>query len=199
MPREKTTAPKRHAEIVDAAASVFAEKGYHGASTGDIAARLGIQQAGVYYYFKSKDAALAEVCRLGVAGFVDHARDIAALDTPAAVKVRAAIAAHLKPFHHLGDHVRVFHNERRYLTGANRKQVSKLATAYENELEALFAAGVRAGEFRRGLDPRLATLAMLGMCNQVSDWYRGGREADIDKIAGAFADLVLDGVVVRKD
>ena len=41
-------------------AAVFAEKGFHGASTQDIANRLGINQAALYYYFPSKEAALEE-------------------------------------------------------------------------------------------------------------------------------------------
>jgi AcrR family transcriptional regulator len=46
----------------DAAASVFAEKDYYGASTGDIAERLNIKQGSLYYYFSSKEIALEEVC-----------------------------------------------------------------------------------------------------------------------------------------
>ena len=37
---------------------MFAERGYHGATTQDIADVLGIRQASLYYYFPSKEAAL---------------------------------------------------------------------------------------------------------------------------------------------
>ena len=36
---------------VKAAAAEFAAHGYHGASTGEIAARLGVKQGSLYYYF----------------------------------------------------------------------------------------------------------------------------------------------------
>ncbi len=42
---------RRYAEILDAAAAVFAEKGFHGASTKDIADRLGIRHGCLYNYF----------------------------------------------------------------------------------------------------------------------------------------------------
>jgi TetR/AcrR family transcriptional regulator, cholesterol catabolism regulator len=61
---------RRYGEIIDAVAAVFAEKGYHGASTKDIADRLGIRQGSLYYYFASKESALEEVCQIGVEGFV---------------------------------------------------------------------------------------------------------------------------------
>ena len=80
--------PKRFTEILDAAAEVFAEKGYHGASTTDIADKLGIKQAGLYYYFKSKDAALAEVCRIGVQDYVERLITISQSDISAEQKIR---------------------------------------------------------------------------------------------------------------
>jgi AcrR family transcriptional regulator len=52
---------KQRREAIKAAAAVFSDKGFHGASTKDIAERLGIKQGSLYYYFKSKEEALGEV------------------------------------------------------------------------------------------------------------------------------------------
>ncbi|MGK0437354.1 MAG: AcrR family transcriptional regulator, partial [Paracoccaceae bacterium] len=49
--------PKKYAHkkllAIEAAAKVFAKKGFHGATTHDIAKEMGIQQGSLYYYFKS--------------------------------------------------------------------------------------------------------------------------------------------------
>ena len=185
---------KRNAEVLDVAAEVFAQKGYHGASTKDIADGLGIQQAGIYHYFKSKDAALAEVCRIGVAGFLDNLHDISVSDLAADEKIKQAIVEHLKPFRERRQYNQVFLNERRYLVGENRNQVARLARKYERGLQALFEHGVNQGTFRRDLDCRLATLALLGMCNAVPSWYGGKSAGDINAIADAYADIFLRGV-----
>ena len=72
MATHASTQPKpnrralRMAEVFDAAAAVFAEKGYHGTSTKDIADRLGLQQGSLYYYFASKEEALRKVCELSL-------------------------------------------------------------------------------------------------------------------------------------
>jgi TetR/AcrR family transcriptional regulator, cholesterol catabolism regulator len=195
MANKKST-PKRYAEILDAAAAIFAEKGYHGASTTDIADRLGIQQAGVYYYFKSKDSVLAEVCRLGVQGYLEHLSAISKSDAPSDVKIRLAIREHLLPFHHFPDYVKVFHSERRYLTGENQKQVQKLANKYERELRRLFENGVAAGDFRKNLNCKLVTLGLLGMCNSVATWYDGKTEKYINDIAEIYADNIIGGVKI---
>src|SRR5687767_1112942 len=87
----------RHREVVDAAATAFAEKGFLGASTRDIADSLGIRAASLYYYLPSKDAALAAVCELGVREFIENLRGILARQEPAADKLHAAVANHLAP------------------------------------------------------------------------------------------------------
>src|ERR1700754_5019787 len=76
--RSRRSPRRREPEIIEAAARVFASRGFHGASTQDIADVLGIRQASLYYYFRSKEAALEQVCARGVEGFVDAAMAIAA-------------------------------------------------------------------------------------------------------------------------
>ena len=87
----------RYREVLDAAAIAFAEKGYLGASTRDIAERLGIRAASLYYYLPSKEAALLAICKLGVLDFIDNLKDIIAQPEPAPEKLQAAITNHLLP------------------------------------------------------------------------------------------------------
>ena len=63
---KKRSTHRRSGEIIEAAAQVFAERGYHGATTQDIADVLNIRQASLYYYFPSKEVALELVCMRGV-------------------------------------------------------------------------------------------------------------------------------------
>ena len=46
---------KRKQEILRSAASVLAEKGYHGATMEEIAAKLLLTKGSMYNYFKNKD------------------------------------------------------------------------------------------------------------------------------------------------
>jgi len=56
--------------------------------------------------------------------------------------------------------------------------------------------GVAKGEFRADLDVRLATLAILGMCNAASSWQRK-ENIDVNDIAEEFARLMTDGMGKR--
>jgi AcrR family transcriptional regulator len=189
---------RRYGEIIDAAAAVFAEKGYHGSSTKDIADRLGIRQGSLYYYFASKEAALEEVCQKGVEGYVQGVEDIIASGAQPAEQIRAAVRAHLEPLRSRYDYVRVFLGDRDKLAPRSRRKIGVGSRLYERRLEEIFAAGVASGAFRRDLDCRLATLALLGMCNSVAAWYRKESGVTLEAIAAAYGGLVMDGVAAKR-
>lgn len=187
--------PRRRAEeIIDAAAAVFAERGYHGASTQDVADRLGMRQASLYYYFPSKEAALEQVCLRSVGDFVDRAQAIARAPGRAADKLTTLIHSHLAPVEVRRDYVRCFLRERRFLPRDSARRIGRVARRYEGILQGVIKAGMAADELRRDLDPRLTTLALLGMCNAAMEWYGHEPNAPLERIAKAFAALVIDGM-----
>jgi len=186
--------PRRRApQIIEAAARVFAERGFHGATTQDIADVLGIRQASLYYYFASKEAALELVCLKGVEGFFEAAKAIASAPGSAQEKLSALIRSHLVPLVDRSDFVKVFLNERQHLPTESRRRIGKWSRALERIFEEVIKGGVRSGEFRHDVDTRLATLAILGMANAAASWHRK-EDVPIDRIAAEFARLVLDGM-----
>ena len=185
---------RRADEIVDAAARVFAERGYHGTSTQAIADVLGMRQASLYYYFPSKEAALEEVCARGTDGFVAGAESVVQRDVPPLEKLALLIAAHLAPIQTMPDYVRVFINERRYLPDASRRRIGRKSRRIERCFEQVIQAGIDDGSIRPGTDARLAMLAVLGMCNAAINWRESDRAMDTRRIAVGFARLVADGL-----
>ena len=193
--RRARSSPRRRApEIIEAAARVFAERGFHGATTQDIADVLGIRQASLYYYFPSKEGALELVCLQGVGGFVEVAKSIATGPGTAADKLARLVKSHLSPLVDRSDFVRVFLNDRQHLPTESRRRIGKWSRSLERIFEDVLKEGVRRGEFRSDLDTRLAVLAILGMANAVAHWY-SKEEVSIDRIAAEFVRLLCDGVV----
>ena len=199
VPRRSSGSPRRRtAEIIEAAAQVFAERGYHGASTQDIAEVLGIRQASLYYYFASKEIALEQVCLRGVEGFIEGAEAVVQGKGSAAEKVRRLIRTHLQPTADRGAYVKVFLRERHRLPDASRRRVGRMSRRYERLVQEILELGVKRGEFRGDLDCRLATLALLGMCNAVSSWYGIEPRAGIERVADEFGKLLVDGLVIPR-
>jgi len=184
---------RRSPEIIDAAARVFATLGYHGATTQDIADVLGMRQASLYYYLPSKEVALEIVCAHGVEDFYKAAKAIAAGPGTAREKLTSLVRAHITPLLDRGDFVRVFLTQRQFLPQASRRRIGKWSRAIEELFEGVIRDGMRKGEFRADADPRLMTLALLGMANAVAGWY-GKERASIERIGNEFAALVLRGL-----
>ena len=194
--RAQSSRRRRAPEIIDAAARVFAERGFHGATTQDIADVLGIRQASLYYYFPSKEGALELVCLHGVGGFFEVAKAIAAGPGTAAEKLSRLIKSHLSPLIDRSDFVRVVLNERQHLPAESRRRIGKWSRGLERVFEDVLKEGVRRGEFRPDLDTRLAALATLGMANTVASWFRK-EDVAVDRISAEFARLIADGVTKR--
>lgn len=185
---------KRTDEVIEAAARVFGERGYHGATTQDIADQLGIRQATLYYYFPSKDVALELVCKRGVEGFIESAEAVAVTSDSPLEKIAKMIRCHIQAIEDKRTYVQVFLNERQHLPDDARKKIGRLSRRYELVIQQVFESGVEAGMFRRELNCRFATLGLLGLCNAAADWYGRESGATVSAIAKSFADLILDGV-----
>jgi AcrR family transcriptional regulator len=157
---------------------------------------LGIRQASLYYYFSSKEAALELVCLKGVEGFFEAAKTIAARPDGARKRLILLIESHLSPLVDRADFVKVFLNERQHLPRESRRRIGRWSRGLERIFEDVIKEGVAKGEFRSDLDVRLATLAILGMCNAASGWQRR-ENIDVTDIAEEFARLVTDGMGKR--
>jgi AcrR family transcriptional regulator len=191
---------RRQREVLDAAATAFAEKGYLGASTKDIADRLGVRQASLYYYFSSKEAALAAICERGVKDFIRNLHGILGSTLPISQKIRAAVANHLMPLRTRpeADYIRVFIRHRHELPDDLRHRIAGLAAEYQNLVERLFAEGIASGELRADLDPQRATLAWLGLCNSVISARRLPEGTSIDALIDDYARIFNKGVLQRR-
>lgn len=194
--RRNASQRRRAPQIIEAAARVFAERGFHGATTQDIADVLGIRQASLYYYFSSKEAALELVCLKGVEGFFESGKAIAAGPGTARERLSLLISSHLSPLRDRGNFVKVFLNERQHLPTESRRRIGRWSRGLERIFEEVITEGVAKGEFRADLNARLATLAILGMCNAASSWYRK-ENVSVAEIGEDFARLVIDGIAER--
>jgi TetR/AcrR family transcriptional regulator, cholesterol catabolism regulator len=192
--RRPTIQRRRAPQSIKAAARVFAERGFHGATTQDIADVLGIRQASLYYYFSSKEAALELVCLKGVEGFFEAGKKIAAGRGTARERLTLLIKSHLSPLVDRGDFVKVFLNERQHLPTESRRRIGRWSRGLERIFEDVVKEGITKGEFRADLDPRLTTLAILGMCNAVPSWHRK-ENVNVSRISAEFARLAIEGVV----
>jgi AcrR family transcriptional regulator len=181
----------RKSELTRQAARLFAEKGYHGTSIGDLAEAIGVQKGSLYAHIESKADLLWEVARDGAAAF--HAALDAVPDAlKATEKIRLALRAHLRVVAEQLDVATVFIREWRYLDGERREEFLAERRRYEERFRALFREGRELGELRTDLDDATATLLALSAANWAYTWLRPG--ADTDELADRLFTAMLDGM-----
>jgi len=181
----------RRAELTRAAARLFAQKGYHGTSIGDLAEALGMQKGSLYTHIDSKADLLWEVAREGSEAF-HAALDGIPEDGPVLERIRAALRAHLRVVAEQHDIATVFVREWRYLEGERLEQFVAERRRYEERVRALFREGRELGRLRPDLDDGTAALLSLSAANWASTWVRPG--SDTDELADRFTALLLDGM-----
>lgn len=188
---------QRHAAIRSAAA-VFADKGFHGSSTRDIAEHLGIKQGSLYYYFKSKEEALSEVCLFGIQDYVRHMTSIAAGEQSFEAKLVATVTSHLTSYREKNEALKVYNDERLYLPEEKRRKLKELGSSYRQQLEHIFEEGIQSGNVRSSVDCHFAAQAVIGMCNAWGDLIVRDPELDLFEIIRKCTDLLVNGFMKRK-
>jgi AcrR family transcriptional regulator len=183
--------PTRRHELTRQAARLFAERGFHGTSMGDIAEALGVQKGSLYSLTGSKQQLLYETMRAGAEAF-HAALDAMPDDLPAVERVRLALRGHLRVVAEQVDVATVFTREWRYLEGGAREEILAERRRYEERWRGLFRDGVESGGLRVDLDVATAVLLVLSAANWAYTWLTP--DHDTDELADRFTTIVVDGI-----
>ena len=178
---------------IKAAAAVFAEKGFHGASTKDIAEHMGIKQGSLYYYFKSKEEALSEVCLYGISDYVSRMDGIANKAHGFETKLMAVVTSHLSSYREKNEALKVHNDERLYLPEEKRTELKKLGSHYRELLEGIFEQALAENELDEHTDCHFAAQSVIGICNAFGELIVRDPNLDIFDLTQKCTDLLLNG------
>lgn len=190
MPR-----PSRWNEIVDVAARAFRENGFAATSLEDIAKELGMWKGSLYHYINSKEDLLFAVVSEPADQILGEVLELRSMDLPATEKVRRAARSHAAILQRNFVYASVYLQE---IAGRHRSEEwSHKDRQYVNSLEHIIAEGVEDGAFDRDVDPRIATLALIGSLNWLTHWYHPDGPRTAPEIADQICDLFLSGMLTR--
>lgn len=196
MPEAKTTprrrvTRKRRAEVLDATARVFNEKGYEATTIQDIADELGILKGSVYYYITSKEDLLFEVLEDVHSAALEAVHQAVAVDGDPLQKIRAFVET-LSRFN-AENQIRmgILLHDFRSLNEPRRKLIVRERDLYDQMLRKLIQDGQKQQIICPDIDPKITTLAVMGMINTIYQWYRPAGKLRPGYIGSAYADLVV--------
>jgi AcrR family transcriptional regulator len=189
--RVRMTGRERREQLLDVARSLFAEKGFDGASVEEIAHRANVSKPVVYEHFGGKEGIYAVVVDREMQALLG--RMTSALDETGPPRVLLERAAHalLDYVDSSADGFRIMVRDSPVpaSTGTFSSLLNDIASQVEHILAMQFGA--------RGYDRKLATLysqALVGMVAFTGQWWLEVRKPKKDEVVAHLVNLAWNGL-----
>ena len=192
--RERQREAKRNA-VLQAAAQLFNERGFHATSLDDIAARLNVTKPTLYYYVKNKDEILLQCVGKGLAMMLEGidasraagGKAIDQLMTCMQVYARIVTMDFGMCLIRVGDE---------QVPPESRKELRRLKSAIDQEFRRLVAEGVAEGSVQP-CDPKMTAFVIAGALSWIGRWYQPGGEYTPEQVAQQCIATLCEGVLRR--
>ena len=182
----------RRDEILRAAQDIFHRQGYANTSLDDIARAVGIKREGVYYYFPNRTQILITIIKPLGLQLRDRVREILASDATPEQKICQTVENHLMRFENRFAESKITLRDDYF--AENEDVLAEMQPIWD-EYEKLWIGIIREGQdkgvFDPTLDPRLAHLGILGLCNWVARWYKPGSSIPVPDLIAMYNRMVL--------
>jgi len=184
--------------ILDAAESVFAQRGFYNARVAEIAREAGVADGTIYLYFKSKDELLYSLFESRMERVIQTlAAAVASAEGPVE-QVRAFIAAHLSLIADKPQVAEVLTVELRQSSKFMKEHANPRFGEFLKILAAIIADGQRSGDFNPDLPAPLVARAIFGMIDELALAWLLGNKFDIVRAADWIGAFTLAGLERRK-
>jgi AcrR family transcriptional regulator len=187
---DRSIAPEEKRRLIlQAAVRVFARKGFHESRVGDIAEEAGVAHGLLYHYFESKDELLETIFHDTWTELLAAMREVEESGAPAREQLRGVAAILLRSWRRDPDLVRVLVREvarSPYL----QERLGEVGEAFA-AIQRMIERGQSEGDFRSGLDARLASFVFYGALEEtLTGWAFGQLPDDEEQVALAEATIV---------
>jgi len=185
---------EKREKILKNAARLFIKSGYENVSMEEIAAKLKLNKATLYYYFKSKDEIFFMIQMQAIEQANDALGKVLDSNLGPKEKLREAIKSH----------VRIV--TRDYITGTfrqrelilPRKLMIKVIAArnrFEENFKKIVLEGVEQGIFQEN-NWKLAVMSILGALNAIPRWYSPRGKLSSENIGETISAFVIKGISI---
>ncbi|MGJ7563227.1 TetR/AcrR family transcriptional regulator [Variovorax sp. GB1R11] len=185
---------KRQA-VLQTAAQLFNERGFHATSLDDIAERLNVSKPTLYYYVESKDQILLECVKTALdlmhagIGEVRAAGGSAIEQLKACMRIYSGVV--MQDFGMCV--IRIGEDP---LPAPLKKELRHLKAGIDGQFRLLIEDGVAEGSLAP-CDPKMAAFMLAGALSWIGRWYRPDGDLTPDQIADQGIELLLNGVLQR--
>jgi AcrR family transcriptional regulator len=189
---------RKRAALLRAAAKVFRERGYRGATLNDIAAELGTERGSLYYYVSGKEELFHEIVKVASAANVARLDEIRHGPGTPVDKLRAAIVALMSSYDEHYPYLYVYVQEDiSQLAGDDTRfaeDMKAIDRQYTQAFTGLVEEGLDDGSLQSPAPAQVTAYGIIGMVNWTHRWYQQNGRLSAPEIGEAYATMVLDGL-----
>lgn len=185
---------RQYASLLEAATTLFAQRGYQSASLQDIAASLGLIKASVYHYVSSKDDLLFAILESIHTEFRSNLADAKVTSADTEGTLRAFVEGHLRVVLARQAQLRIFERDFSQLSEDRRAVITAQRDEYEHHFHDLVEAYVRGGS--AGTEPRyrLEAAMVLAQMNAVRIPADVMAKTDPEDLVQRITNLIMGGL-----
>jgi TetR/AcrR family transcriptional regulator, cholesterol catabolism regulator len=185
----------RRDELLQLAATMFAERGLRATTVRDIADSAGILSGSLYHHFKSKEQMVEEVLRDFLDWLFDRYQQIVDSETDPLERLKGLFMASFEAIEHRHAQVVIYQDEAKRLStlpqfdfveGRNKEQ-RKMWLDVLN-------AGIEGGQFRPDIDVDLVYRFIRDTTWVSVRWYQPGGPLTAEQVGRQYLSIVLGGI-----
>ncbi len=191
----RTKAPThelQRSSILDAAAQLFAEKGFHNASMAELAKACGVSKPLLYHYYRDKEHILFDIADSYMERLLAIVAEVADKGLDAEAHFRELVMSFMGEYEHSQSQHMVLVQDVKFLEATYRRQV----VDKERQVVAAFARAivvVEPGVVKAGLEKAVAMI-LFGMINWTFTWLSVDGPLTYRDMAPVVAGIFLQGV-----
>ncbi|MBN2416414.1 TetR/AcrR family transcriptional regulator [bacterium] len=190
--------PDKRQRILDAAADLFAERGFHEVKVDEIALRADLSKGTIYLYFKNKEDLFHSIIKDRTDELIVQLEEAASADESFDTSLRRLVTVYLEFFDRHKPFFKIVQSEKSHVEGGNHNRMH--ATAYETFMifstiiARLIVKGKDQNRIRR-IDSDIAARSLRGILNSFSfDRAFTGDTTPIAAVTDSIVDIFMNGV-----
>jgi AcrR family transcriptional regulator len=191
QPRTKRAVEKRR-KVMQAAAKLIADKGYHDTSMRDIAAAMNMSAASLYHYFPGKEDLVIALQTECFEELMRRAHENIARFSSPVDRLYGFVHNHMTYFVEHIALIRVLLHEDGCLSSANREIIKRYKQEYVGLCDEIVRALPRDGG-APAVDPRVVVFSLFGMMNWFYTWQHSAPDLSGHELAEGMTQLFLRG------
>jgi TetR/AcrR family transcriptional regulator, cholesterol catabolism regulator len=192
--------PSRRDELLELAATMFAERGLRATTVRDIADSAGILSGSLYHHFKSKEQMAEEVLRDFLDWLFARYQEIVDGDADPLLRVTGLFMVSFEAIEHRHAQVVIYQDEAKRLSSLPQFGFVDARNREQRKMWVdVLKQGVAEGCFRPDLDVDLVYRFIRDTTWVSVRWYQPGGPLTAEQVGRQYLDIVLGGITKKGD